>query len=175
MSIGKNLKRLRVNKGWTQGDLSEKTGIKVAHISKLENDEGDPKLSTIQKLINALECKADELLFNKSASGTSAILSNYINRAFYLPAKDKALLIEIIEKMLLADTLRDVDKERVPLDIWEELEREKFMCDKLFSEMVEEEHKKDIKEKNNDVDMPATNKRAIESLQTKVRFEDMDD
>ncbi len=49
MGMGHNLKMFRLGKGLTQSDLSKKTGVKIGHISTLEKDNGDPKLSTIYK------------------------------------------------------------------------------------------------------------------------------
>ncbi len=139
MSLGQNIKRLRGNLGWTQGDLSNETGIKVAHISKLENNEGDPKLSTIQKLITAFNCDADELLFNKKESGLSSVLNHYLKKAMYLPAKDKAIMIEVLERFFLADSLREIEKERIPSGIWESLDDESRFNEELFKSMVESE------------------------------------
>jgi transcriptional regulator with XRE-family HTH domain len=55
-------RRMRRHKGWTQGDLAERAGIKINHVSKLEQDETDPKLSTLYKLMHAFSCSPDSLL-----------------------------------------------------------------------------------------------------------------
>ncbi|MHA1450970.1 MAG: CBS domain-containing protein [Candidatus Hodarchaeales archaeon] len=48
------LKKLRKQKGWTQDNLSKLTGISQAHIAKIENNQIDPRLSTVNKLLRAL-------------------------------------------------------------------------------------------------------------------------
>ena len=61
MNIGLQLKIARVEKEWTQAQLSEATGsegeerISVATIIKIERNQGNPKLKTISKLVSALD------------------------------------------------------------------------------------------------------------------------
>lgn len=97
MSLGKNIRRMRQDKGWSQVQLSEQTGIRVGHISKLEQDEGDPKLSTLHKLIDALECSADSLLLDVSKMNRNAILKQTLERALNLPEANKAAIIEVVD------------------------------------------------------------------------------
>ena len=58
MSIGENLKRLRRDKGWTQGELADNCGIRLGQISKIERDETDPKelLSNVVYGDHAVAC-----------------------------------------------------------------------------------------------------------------------
>ncbi|WP_276570161.1 helix-turn-helix domain-containing protein [Thiocystis violacea] len=97
MSLGKNIRRMRQDKGWNQLQLCERTGIKVGHISKLEQDEGDPKLSTLHKLMDALECSADSLLLDISKMNRDAILKQTLERALKLPEANKAAIIEVVD------------------------------------------------------------------------------
>ncbi|EOA2565072.1 helix-turn-helix domain-containing protein, partial [Vibrio vulnificus] len=66
MSIGENLKRLRRDKGWTQGELADNCGIRLGQISKIERNETDPKLSTIYAITKALDCTPNALLMDVS-------------------------------------------------------------------------------------------------------------
>ena len=49
------IKKLRKKFGITQKELAEKAGVTQAYIAKLENKQIDPKLSTFNKILNALE------------------------------------------------------------------------------------------------------------------------
>ena len=53
MSFGENLRRLRRDKGLTQAELGKLADMKITHMSKLENDTGDPKLSTLGEIFNS--------------------------------------------------------------------------------------------------------------------------
>ena len=44
----------RINSGLTQEELSKKSGINQANISKLEHGKANPSISTLQKLANGL-------------------------------------------------------------------------------------------------------------------------
>ena len=46
----------RIEKGLTQKDIAELTGISQADISRIENGEGNPTLSTMQRIATALGC-----------------------------------------------------------------------------------------------------------------------
>ncbi|MDP3988850.1 MAG: helix-turn-helix transcriptional regulator [bacterium] len=60
--LGKNLKRIRTEKGITQGDIVRKLGVSRSFVSNTENGKTNPTLSTISKLAKALEVSSDELL-----------------------------------------------------------------------------------------------------------------
>tara|TARA_R110002124_G_C8930474_1_gene511950 strand:+ start:960 stop:1313 length:354 start_codon:yes stop_codon:yes gene_type:complete len=102
MSLGANLKRLRQDKGWTQGDLSKASGVKLGHVSRIERDDTDPKLSTIYKLIECLECSPDALLMDKERVGMSAQLKATFERAEKLADGEKATIIDLIDKYCVA-------------------------------------------------------------------------
>lgn len=102
MSIGENLKRLRRDKGWTQGDLASKCKIQLGQISKIERDETDPKLSTIYSLINALECSADALLADTKKSNINSVLAIALERLKQIPEEDKRIIIRVIDKYCMA-------------------------------------------------------------------------
>ena len=80
MTFGENLKKYRKLKAFTQAELAEKSGIKLGHISKLERDETDPKLSTITKLISALEISSDLLIPSDESNDLNGLLkSRFLN------------------------------------------------------------------------------------------------
>lgn len=119
MSLGQNLKRLRRQAGWTQGELSDKTGIRVAHLSKLEKGEGDPKLSTIYKLMDAFKCSADTLLHNVDPEDTDQVLRYALESAMALDDEYKRLIVHYIDMYLMAaGLLRETDSNRRPLRLF---------------------------------------------------------
>lgn len=60
--LGNNLKRIRTQKGISQGDISRNLNIDRAYISGVENGKRNPTLSNIEKIAKALGISADELL-----------------------------------------------------------------------------------------------------------------
>ncbi len=60
--LGKNLKRIRTEKGITQGDIVRNLGVSRSFISNIENGKTNPTLSTITSIAKALGVSSDELL-----------------------------------------------------------------------------------------------------------------
>ncbi len=61
VKIGKNLKRLREDRLLTQAELAERAGIALSSLVRVENDQVDPRFSTIRKLAGGLGVDAKEL------------------------------------------------------------------------------------------------------------------
>jgi len=60
--LGKNIKKIRLAKGMTQGDICRKLKIDRAYMSNIESGNKNPTLSTITNLATALGVSVDELL-----------------------------------------------------------------------------------------------------------------
>lgn len=62
LQLGKNLKRIRTEKGISQGDIVRTLGVSRSFISNIENGKTNPTLSTIAKLAKALEVPIEDLI-----------------------------------------------------------------------------------------------------------------
>lgn len=60
--LGRNIKRIREQKKMSQGDICRALGFDRAQISNIEAGKGNPTLSTIEKIAQALGVASDELL-----------------------------------------------------------------------------------------------------------------
>jgi len=56
------MKKIRLAKGMTQGDICRKLEVDRAYISNVESGNKNPTLSTITNLAKALGVSVDELL-----------------------------------------------------------------------------------------------------------------
>lgn len=54
MAIGRQIKKFRLSQNLTVSDLSKASSVSLAMISKIENGQTSPSLSTLQRLANAL-------------------------------------------------------------------------------------------------------------------------
>lgn len=55
MSVrGSLLKKMRIEAGLTQSQLAKIVGVSQAHIAKIENEKVDPRLSTVNKILQVL-------------------------------------------------------------------------------------------------------------------------
>ena len=91
-----------MKKAGTQSQLSERAGIKVNQISKLEQDASDPHLSTLHKLMSAFGCSPDSLLMDPEHLSTDALLKLTLERAVQLPEANKRAIIEVVDKYCIA-------------------------------------------------------------------------
>ena len=62
MSIGKNIRKYREQKGWTQGELGKMVGVSSAGVSFWEREQREPNLATIEKLAEIFEVPRSALL-----------------------------------------------------------------------------------------------------------------
>lgn len=108
MSIGENLKRLRRDKQWTQGELAENCNIRLGQISKIERNDTDPKLTTIYSLINALECSPNALLSDIKQESMDSRIAIALERIQKLPEKDKSILLSVIDKYCIALSMQEL-------------------------------------------------------------------
>jgi transcriptional regulator with XRE-family HTH domain len=60
--LGENLKKLRLKKKLSQGDLAKKLEVDRAYISNIENGRMNPTLSTLEKIAGALGVSIKELV-----------------------------------------------------------------------------------------------------------------
>lgn len=65
MDFGNNIKELRTKKGMTQKDLADVLNVTPQAVSRWENNEVEPSLSTINQMAELFECSIDELFGKK--------------------------------------------------------------------------------------------------------------
>jgi transcriptional regulator with XRE-family HTH domain len=61
VKIGRNLKRLREDRLLTQAELAERAGVALSSLVRIENNQVDPRFSSIRKLAQALDADPKEL------------------------------------------------------------------------------------------------------------------
>ena len=61
MDFGNNIKELRIKKGMTQKDLANVLNVTAQAVSRWENNEVEPSISTINQMAELFDCSIDEL------------------------------------------------------------------------------------------------------------------
>ena len=59
--LGKRIKELRIDKGWTQERLQEHSGLDRTYISDIERGVRNPSIKSLEKLATALKVKLSDL------------------------------------------------------------------------------------------------------------------
>lgn len=60
--FGQNVKRVRLERGWTQEDLAGESGLTPVQVSRIERGVREIRLTTLLRLVKALNARPDELL-----------------------------------------------------------------------------------------------------------------
>ena len=55
MPLVRELRRIREQRGATQGTVASKAGLNATYLSKIEREQVDPRISTVQDIARALE------------------------------------------------------------------------------------------------------------------------
>lgn len=92
MTVGEKIKKLRKERGWSQGELGEKVGIPAQNISRYEKNKATPRESTIAIFAEAFGLPVSEF------TSLAAPLD--------IPDLDP----EIVEMMRLIPTLEEKDQ-----------------------------------------------------------------
>ncbi|MBW2731654.1 MAG: helix-turn-helix domain-containing protein [Deltaproteobacteria bacterium] len=67
--VGKKIRKLRKQAGFTQRDVALRSGLTVSYLSRLENDRITPSVKTLRRVADALEVPIS-LLFGDVVAGT---------------------------------------------------------------------------------------------------------
>jgi transcriptional regulator with XRE-family HTH domain len=60
--FGRNLRRARLERGWSQAQLAQESGLAVTEISRIERGSREVRLTTLMRLVDALGAPPHELL-----------------------------------------------------------------------------------------------------------------
>lgn len=60
--LGRNLKRLRAEKGWSQEELAEEAGLHRTYVSGVERGVRNPTITIVAALARALGVSAADLI-----------------------------------------------------------------------------------------------------------------
>lgn len=66
--FGANVRAARAARGWTQEDLAHRSGLAVVQLSRVERGKREIRLTTLLRLLEALEAEPDELLRDLKSS-----------------------------------------------------------------------------------------------------------
>ena len=111
MSLGKRIRQLRVERGWTQAELADKVGVYQGQISAYEKGKNEPSSGILRSMAEVFEVSADYLLFD-DASGRvgarirDADLLSSLERLDRLPEDDKSAIKTVIGIALAKDRMQ---------------------------------------------------------------------
>lgn len=106
MGIGEQIRKIRTQQKLTVKTLSEMCGVPEKTIYRIETGEvQDPKLSSIEPVIKALNCSADEILFSHDEFYKLGELRRAFAHASKMNETDQDMIISLIQKISLASSI----------------------------------------------------------------------
>lgn len=109
----------------------------MTNISRLERGQAEPNLSSIYKLMDALECDANSLIFDPKKMSVSGVMQEAFKEAERLDEKDQRLIINIIEKCLAVQGVDKLFKEHLLLIQTKERRRKGLQTSPFLGEKEE--------------------------------------
>lgn len=115
-AMGLRIREIRLNKKLTQEQISEKMGVSIAFLSRVERGSAHINLSRLSELCSILEVSEGEVL-----NVISPARPYYLNREFHRLLKDcpkeKLKLLYKVAKVIIEDN--DRPRERTKITITE--------------------------------------------------------
>ena len=97
IAIGKRIRQLRIERGWSQAMLAEKSGVEPSNISHIERAATKLSLPTLVNISNALEVTLDEIVY-ESLIKNDHITCDVINQLLAdCSTKEISAIIEIVK------------------------------------------------------------------------------
>ena len=103
ITIGKRIRQIRMERGWTQAALAEKSGVEPSNISHIERAATKLSLPTLIRIANALEVSLDELVYGnlvKSSHVSVKIIDEQLADCSAQELKALSEVIATVKKVL---------------------------------------------------------------------------
>lgn len=113
MAFGKNLARVRKEKGMTQEVLARNSNVAVSQIRRYETDKSSPMLEVVEKIAKTLGVSTDELIFgNSDAIASYRVLDRELLQQFEMISKldedEKGAVKKILEAVIVKNRIAEV-------------------------------------------------------------------
>jgi len=99
-SIGKNLRKYRLEKKLRQEDLAERAGLSTNYIGMVERGEKIPSLETFITILNVLEISADMVLSDVLVKGYQVKNSILAERIGTLSKDERERIYAVIDTLI---------------------------------------------------------------------------
>ena len=99
-SIGKNLRKYRLEKKLRQEDLADRAGLSTNYIGMVERGEKIPSLETFITILNVLEVSADMVLSDVLVKGYQVKNSMLAERVGTLSKKERERIYAVIDTLI---------------------------------------------------------------------------
>lgn len=101
MSVGDNIKKARLNKGLSQDQVAETSGIPLSTYKKYENGSLQPTAGPIRAIAKALAISTDEILLDPDERSVRSELSALFSEVGRMSQAEQAEIKRAVKGLLL--------------------------------------------------------------------------
>ena len=98
--IGKRIQKIRKAKGYTQQQFSEMVGLSTNYLSDVERGKSSVRLDKLVKIINALECSANDVFMDVIDCGYMIKSSKVSELIEELPPKEQEKVLAVLDTLI---------------------------------------------------------------------------
>ena len=98
-SVGRQIQRIRKERGFTQQVFSEMVGISTNYLSDVERGKSSIRLDKLVLIMNELQCSADDLFMDKIDYGYKVKLSNICDNIDRLSPRGRRIALEVMKTL----------------------------------------------------------------------------
>lgn len=99
-SIGRNIRKYRIERKLKQDELAEKAGLSSNYIGMVERGEKIPSLETFINILNSLDVSADQILCDELSCGYIMKNSLLNEKLVQLSQRDRQTVYAVIETLI---------------------------------------------------------------------------
>ena len=99
-SIGRNIRKYRIERKMRQEDLAEKTSLSTNYIGMIARGEKIPSLETLIEILNVLHVSADMVLYEELTTGYVIKNSLLEEKIATLSERDRERVYDVVETMV---------------------------------------------------------------------------
>jgi len=108
--MANRIKELRARRGFSQEELSERTGLSLRTIQRIENGETEPRGDSLKRLAQAFDVLPEELVDWTVQEDRGFLLSLNLSSLSFLPFPLLGILVPLIIWISKKGKIQDVDK-----------------------------------------------------------------
>jgi len=108
--LANRIKELRTRKGFSQEELSEKTGLSLRTIQRIENGETEPRGDSLKRLAQAFDVTSDDLVDWTVQEDRGFLLSLNLSSLSFLPFPLLGILVPLIIWISKKGKIQNVDR-----------------------------------------------------------------
>ena len=99
-TLGCRIRKIRLERGYTQQQLGEKTGLGNVYLGEIERGLKMPSLNSFIKILEALDVSADYILRDELTSGSKYIYDELTEKLQALTPKQRKTAADILDAYL---------------------------------------------------------------------------